>query len=262
SDEAMRIVSLVLMIFQLVSTPLTVTLKGTLLNSTPGIPTFPLVEPGAAVSPGTSSCNLANAPAVTVVSELVFVLLASLTSVAVTVCVPAVLNVSEKLVLNPVAPCAESAGRFAFVSLPVIRTVALVATVFQKASTAPADSVLNAVPAVRALGTPVLPETVPGAATSPGIRTCRRAYAPGATVTAELVLVPMPARLMSAAVTVLLPPVLRVTLNVPTPLTRGASAGRVALASEAVMWTESLVLRRFQAASTALTVTLNGVPAI
>ena len=101
----------------------------------------------------------------------------------------------------------------------------------------------NAVPAVRAVGAPVLPDTVPGAAISPGIRTCSRAYAPGATVTADLVLVPIPARVMSAAVTVLLPPVLRVTLKVATPLTRGASGGSVALASEEVMWTVSLVLR-------------------
>src|SRR5215471_15787887 len=67
---------------------------------------------------------------------------------------------------------------------------------------------------------------------------------------------------MSEAVTVELPAVLSVTLNVLLPLTSAALAGKVALASLEVTATVSLVLTTFQLASTALTVTLNAVPAV
>src|SRR5436190_870308 len=68
---------------------------------------------------------------------------------------------------------------------------------------------------------------------------------------------------MSVAVTVALPAVLRVTLKFWLPLDRAALAGRVALRSEALRPTVSVTLvRRFQLASTALTVTLKAEPAV
>ena len=66
----------------------------------------------------------------------------------------------------------------------------------------------------------------------------------------------------SLAVRVWPPTVLSVTLNVLVPETSAALAGKVALLSEELRPTVSaIVLTRFQLASTALTVTLNGVPA-
>src|SRR5215472_15580127 len=72
----------------------------------------------------------------------------------------------------------------------------------------------------------------------------------------------MPDRETSAAVTVLLPPVRKVTLNEAMPLVKEAPGERTALGSEEVIWTVSLVLRGFQAASTAFTVTLKATPAV
>ena len=66
----------------------------------------------------------------------------------------------------------------------------------------------------------------------------------------------------SLAVKVALPTVLSVTLKVFVPDTSAALGGNVAVPAEEVMLTVSeMVLIRFQFASTALTVTLNGVPA-
>ena len=62
--------------------------------------------------------------------------------------------------------------------------------------------------------------------------------------------------------TVALPPVLRVTLNVLVPPESAALAGKIAFASLDVIATVSLVLIKFQFASTALTVTLKAVPAV
>ena len=59
-----------------------------------------------------------------------------------------------------------------------------------------------------------------------------------------------------------LPAVLSVTLKVPLPLAKAALTGMVAFASLEVTATVSLVLTRFQLASTALAVTLNAVPAV
>ena len=70
-----------------------------------------------------------------------------------------------------------------------------------------------------------------------------------------LVLAVTPAWVMSEAVTVQLPAVLFVRLKVLVPLTSAALAGKVALASLQVIAIVSLVLTRFQLASTALTVT-------
>src|SRR6185503_6084626 len=76
--------------FQLESTELTVTLYGVPADRAEGVPVLPLAVPGAAVSPGTSNCNFTKAPALTVTAGLVLaVLLASVTSVAVTVLLPA-----------------------------------------------------------------------------------------------------------------------------------------------------------------------------
>src|SRR5439155_1639469 len=68
---------------------------------------------------------------------------------------------------------------------------------------------------------------------------------------------------MSLAVTVALPAVLRVTLKIFVPPTSAALAGGVAFTSLAVMLAVSATLvSRFQLESTALTVTLNAVPAV
>ena len=103
--------------------------------------------PGAAVSPGISSCSLLKAPALTVVAGLVLaVLLPSLMSVAVKVALPAVLAVTAK-VLVP-ATRAALPGRDAFASELVIPAVSVtVLTRFQLASTA-LTVTLKLVPAV------------------------------------------------------------------------------------------------------------------
>ena len=103
--------------------------------------------PGAAVSPGISSCSLANAPALIVVAGLVLAVLEpSLMSVAVKVALPAVLAVTAK-VLVP-ATRAALAGRVAFASELVMAAVSVtVLTRFQFASTA-FTVTLKLVPAV------------------------------------------------------------------------------------------------------------------
>lgn len=66
------------------------------------MPVLPVVVPGAAVSPGTSSCNRANVPSFTIAGVLVFAVMSSLvTLVAVIVCKPFVLNVILKFVRVP-----------------------------------------------------------------------------------------------------------------------------------------------------------------
>src|SRR5437667_463757 len=71
SLEAMATVSLVLIRFQLASTALTVTLNAVPAVWTVGVPALPLAVAGAALSPGASICNLAKAPALTVMDGLV-----------------------------------------------------------------------------------------------------------------------------------------------------------------------------------------------
>src|SRR5260370_23931540 len=71
----------------------------------------------------------------------------------------------------------------------------------------------------------------------------------------ELVFAVMPACVVSEAVTVRPPAVLSVTLKFCVPATNAALLGKTALASLEVMATVSLVLIKFQFASTALTVT-------
>src|SRR5947199_78393 len=69
--------------------------------------------------------------------------------------------------------------------------------------------------------------------------------------------------LESLAVTVLLPAVFKVTLKVCVPATKAAFAGCVSFRSLVLMPTVSVtVVTVFQLASTALTVALKGVPAL
>ena len=249
--------------FQFASTALTVTLKEAPAVCALGVPVLPLAVPGAAVSPGSNSCNFAAAPALTVVDGLVFAVFApSVMSVAVTVAVPAVLNVTLKFAFVPAARAAF-AGSVALASLEVRPTVSVtVFTKFQFASTAFTVTVLIAVPAVCALGAPVFPVVVPGVAVSPGINSCSFANAPTFTVVDGLVLAVFVTSVMSVAVTVRLPAVFSVTLKVCVPDTMAALAGKAALASLDEIPTVCVLLTTFQFASTAFTVTLNAVPAV
>src|ERR1041384_7620901 len=186
-----------------------------------------------------SSCNFTNAPALTVMVGLVLaVLLPSLTSLAVTVREPTVLSVMLKLPV-PLASAAF-AGKVALLSEEVIPTVSLtVGTMFQFASPALIVT-LNADPAVRAVGAPVLPVALPGEAVSPGTRSCNLANAPAFARMAALVLAAIPVCVVSEAVTVALPLVLSVTLKVRVPLDSAPLAGRTAFASDEVIPTAAL----------------------
>ena len=118
--------------------------------------------------PGSRIWSLVNAPALIVVEGLVLAVIAPLLmSVAVNVCEPAVFAVTER-VLVP-ATSAVLAGSVALASVEVMPTVSVELTGFQLASTA-LTVTLKELPAVCALGAPVLPEAVPGAAVSPGSR--------------------------------------------------------------------------------------------
>src|SRR5438093_4839353 len=138
--------------FQFASTALTVTLKAVPAVWALGVPVLPVAVPGEAASPGTSSCSLVNAPAVTAMDGLVLaVMVVWVMLLAVTVALPAVLNVTLR-VCEP-ALNAAFAGNTAFTSLEVIRTVSLVVIKFQFASTARTVT-KKAVPAVSVLGLP------------------------------------------------------------------------------------------------------------
>src|SRR5215471_15518711 len=143
-------------------------------------------------------------------------------------------------------------GKSGFGPLEVSPTTSLaLVTKFQFASTA-FTVTLNAVPAISAVGVPVLPVPVPGAAVSPGTKSCSFVNVPAVTGIDELVLLVMPACVTSDAVTVELPPVFSVTLKLFVPLTNAALAGSTALLSLEVIATVSFVLIKFQFASTAL----------
>ena len=102
--------------------------------------------PGAAVSPGASNCNFANAPTLTVIEELVLAVMPALvTSDAVTVALPTVFKVTLRVCVPPTS--AASPGRLALLSLEVRWTVSLVLIAFQLASTA-LTVMLNPAPAV------------------------------------------------------------------------------------------------------------------
>src|SRR2546427_106731 len=135
-------------------------------------------------------------------------------------------------------------------------TVSVLLTTFQFASTALTVTV-KAVPAVCAVGVPVLPLAVPGAAVSPGISTCSFVNAPAFTVIDGLVLAVFVPSVTSVAVTVRLPAVFSVTRNVCVPPTSAAFAGSVAFASLGGRLTGVVGGTRFQFASTAFTITVN-----
>src|SRR5258708_21341834 len=132
----MATVSLVLTTFQLASTAFAVTLNAAPAVWADGVPVLPVAVPGAAVSPGANNCNLANAPAFTVIAGLVeLVLLPSVLSAAVTVQLPAVLFVRAEVPLPEERDAAD--GRDAKGSVVVMLTGSpTVFTRFQFASTA------------------------------------------------------------------------------------------------------------------------------
>ena len=120
---------------------------------------------------------------------------------------------------------------------------------------------LKAVPAVRAVGEPVLPEPVPGDAVSPGTTSCSFTNAPALTVTLALVLAVSVAA-ASVAVMVRAPAVLNVkveSVRVPAtkvmfPAVAPLSSVMAALVSVLPMATLGVaLLTTFQLASTALT---------
>ncbi len=119
-------------------------------------------------------------PTLTVIAALVLaVFVPSVVSLAVIVREPEVFNVT----LNVCVPDTRDAGDGspALVSDEVSATVsAAVATTFQFAST-PFTVTLKALPAVCPLGVPALPLLVPGAAVSPGAKSCSLANAPAST---------------------------------------------------------------------------------
>src|SRR5438874_1013123 len=162
--------------------------------------------------------------------ELVLAVMPPLvTSEEVTVWVPAVWKVTLRLFVP--ATKAAFAGSVALMSLEVICTVSMaVFTRFQFASTA-LTVMLKAMLPLSVLAVPVLPVDDPGAAVSPGTRTCSLVNEPTLIVTKALVFAVMPALVISEAVTVRLPAVLQVTLNEPVPALKAALAGRAALAS-------------------------------
>src|SRR5258708_21134327 len=170
-------------------------------------------------------------------------------NVTLNVCVPPLKGALPGIVAPPSVEVNPTASLTAF-------------TTFQFASTA-LTVTLKAVPAARAVGVPVLPLTVPGAAVSPGTNSCSFANAPAFTVTGEPVFAVFVPSVTSVEVTVLLPAVFSVTENVLVPLDSPAFAGNVAPVSEDVILTVSAApVTRFQFASTALTVTLNALPAV
>src|SRR6266478_6551766 len=119
---------------------------------------------------------------------------------------------------------------------------------------------LKAVPAGWAVGVPVLPVAVPGAAVSPGTNSCSFTKFPAPTEIEELVPAVLLPSVTSLAVSVCVPAVWRVTLKLWVPATNAVLGGNVPLASEELIPTVSAtVLTVFQFASTALTTTLNGV---
>src|SRR5438093_3224887 len=173
-------VSLVLIGFQFASTALTVTLNAVPAVCAAAVPVLPEPVPGAAVSPGASSCNFTKAPALTVIEGLVLAANVPAASLEVTVRVPAVLKVrldkvrvpATRVRLPTVPPLSSVMAALASEQVIFTLGVALL-TMFQLASTAFTVMPLEiVVPAVRALGLPVLPVAVPGPAVSPGNSSC------------------------------------------------------------------------------------------
>ena len=136
SLEVIATESFVLIAFQLASTALTVALKAVPAVCALGVPIFPAGVPGAVVSPGISNCNLAKAPALTVIGGLVVTgLVPSLLSITVTVQVPAVMLVIAKAFVPDTK--AALAGSMSFGSVELMPIISVtVFTRFQLASTA------------------------------------------------------------------------------------------------------------------------------
>src|SRR5438105_563664 len=153
----------------------------------------------------------------------------SVLSLAVTVRLPAVFRVTLKFFVP--ATNAALAGNVAFTSLEVIPAMSLIVlTKFQLASTALTVTV-KGVPAVWAVGVPVLPLPVPGAAVSPGTSSCNFTSAPAFTGIAGLVLAVLVPSVLSVAAIVRPPAVLSVTLKFWVPATNAALAGNAAFTS-------------------------------
>ena len=180
-------------------------------------------------------------------------------SLAVSVKLPFALNVTGKLCVPSTS--AGLAGKVAVASLEVRLTVSLIPlTRFQFTSTA-LTVTLNPLKAFCPLGVPDLPVVVPGAAVSPGTRSCSFAKSPGFTTTFALVLA-VNVLAASVAVTVRVPALLKVRLdnvrvpptNVTLPAVAPLSLAIAALPSELVIVTFATELATtFQLASTALT---------
>ena len=117
------------------------------------------------------------------------------------------------LLVRAPATNAALAGRVALRSLEVMPTVCVLLTRFQAAST-DRMMTLKAVPDAAAVGVPVLPVAVPGAAVSPGMSNCNFTNAPTLTVIEGLVLAVFVPSLTSLAVIVRVPTVRSVTLKV------------------------------------------------
>src|SRR2546430_1020159 len=138
-----------------------------------------------------------------------------------------------KVTLKATVPAVRAvlAGRVGLGAEDVMPTVSVtVLTTFQFASTA-FTVTLNAVPAVCALGAPLLPVAVPGAEVSPGARTWSFENAPALTGIAGLLLPVIATCVTSEAVAVALPAVLSVTLKAFVPPTKAALAGKLAALS-------------------------------
>ena len=175
----------------------------------------------------------------------------------VSVAVPTV----RKVTLNVLVPeeSVALAGKVALLSEELMATrSAAVVTRFQFASTA-LTVTLKAVPAVRAVGVPVLPVGVPGTAVSPGASSWSLVNEPGLTVMLALVLAVRPE---AVAVMVRVPAVLKVRLDkalvpderVMLPVAPPLSSAIAALLSVVVMVTLFVAgPATFQLASTALT---------
>src|SRR5258708_11184960 len=223
SEEVMLAVSDTLVTtFQLASTALTVTANAPPAAWPVSAPLLPVALPGEADSPGANICNFVNAPAPTAIAGLVLLPIAPcVTSAAVKLALPAVLSVT----LNDLLPLTNAAlrGSKALGFVEVIATVSLVVTTFQLASTA-FTVALNGVPAVWAEGVPILPLAVPGAALSPGVRSCSLTNAPAFTGIEGLVFAVLDGSVKSDAVKVALPAVMRVTLKLCVPLLNAALA--------------------------------------
>src|SRR5439155_295628 len=162
----------------------------------------------------------ANGAALTVTPELVLAPSVPAASLAVMVRVPEVLNVKLDKVRVPETKVRLPAVSGVMLGMRDRKSVVEVESVgvallrmCKFASTA-LTVTLKAVAAVCAVGVPVLPLVVPGAAVSPGANNCSFTKAAELTVMDELVLAVLVPSVISVAVTVRLPAVLGVMLRV------------------------------------------------